>query len=559
MLQIDWIIVFLYFVLVSFYGYWIYRRKKLAEASSADFFLAEGSLSWWAIGASLIASNISAEQMTGMSGSGFQLGLAISSYEWMAALTLIIVAVFFMPVYLKNRIFTMPQFLNERYNSKVAIIMAVFWLLLYIVVNLLSILYLGAVAISGITGWNFTLCVFLLALFSVFIALGGMKVVGYTSAIQVFFLVASGFIALYVSLNMIGGDSGVVKGFSILRSEASDHFHMIFKKDSPFYADLPGISVLIGGMWIANLNYGGCNQYITQRALGASLPVARKGILFAAFLKMLMPVIIVIPGIAIYYLYQHNLIDNSLINITKDGQTIADSNKAYPALLQLLPEGVKGVTVAAFAATVISSLAAKVNSISTIFTLDIYKKVYNKDATEQKLVGMGKAAIIVSTVIGILLTLGLGDALMGEGKQGFQYIQEYTGFVSPGIFAMFLLGFFWKKSTSNAALFATIGGFLFSLLLKFLPGFVNLEALHSIGFAVANKEGVFEIPFLDRMAIVFVLCVIGMYIISIIENRKGVTPHGLIIDTKMFRTSTGFAVGSLIIIGLLVALYTAFW
>lgn len=559
MLQIDWIIVLLYFVLVGLYGYWIFRRKKLAEASSADFFLAEGSLTWWAIGASLIASNISAEQMTGMSGSGFQLGLAISSYEWMAAITLIIVAVFFMPVYLKNKIFTMPQFLHERYNAKVAMIMAVFWLLLYIVVNLLSILYLGAVAISGISGWDFTLCVFLLALFSVFIALGGMKVVGYTSAIQVFFLILSGFIALYISLNMIGGEAGMLKGFTILHAEASDHFQMIFKKDNPNYIDLPGISVLVGGMWIANLNYWGCNQYITQRALGASLPVARKGILFAAFLKMLMPVIIVVPGIAIYYLYTHNMIDNSLINITKDGQVVADSNKAYPALLKLLPVGVKGVTVAAFAATVISSLAAKVNSISTIFTLDIYKKVFNKEATEKRLVYIGKVAIILSTIIGILLTLGLGDALMGEGKQGFQYIQEYTGFVSPGIFAMFLLGFFWKKTTSNAALFATIGGFFFSVILKFLPGVMNLEFLHTVGFAVVNAKGVFEIPFLDRMAIVFILCVIGMYIISTIENKKGVTTHGLEIDAKMFKTSTGFAVGSLIIIGLLVALYTAFW
>jgi len=559
MLQTDWIIVLLYFVLVSLYGYWIYRRKKLAEASSADFFLAEGSLTWWAIGASLIASNISAEQMTGMSGSGFQLGLAISSYEWMAALTLIIVAVFFMPVYLKNRIFTMPQFLHQRYNAKVAMIMAVFWLLLYIVVNLLSILYLGAVAISGISGWSFMLCVFLLAIFSVFIALGGMKVVGYTSAIQVFFLVFSGFIGLYISLNMIGGDGGIVKGFTILRSEASDHFHMIFRKENPNYADLPGICVLIGGMWIANLNYWGCNQYITQRALGASLPVARKGILFAAFLKMLMPVIIVIPGIAIYYLYHHGTIDNSVINITKDGQVVADSNKAYPALLKLLPVGVKGVTVAAFAATVISSLAAKVNSISTIFTLDIYKKVFNKDASEKQLVSIGKVAIIASAAMGILLTLGLGNALMGEGKQGFQYIQEYTGFVSPGIFAMFLLGFFWKKTTSNAALFATIGGFIFSVILKFLPGIVNLESLNSISFAVANSKGVFEIPFLDRMGIVFILCVIGMYIISTIETRKGVTTHGLEIDAKMFKVSTGFAVGAIIIMGLLVALYTAFW
>jgi solute:Na+ symporter, SSS family len=559
MQQIDWIVVFLYFLLVSLYGYWIYKRKKQAEQSSADFFLAEGSLTWWAIGASLIASNISAEQMTGMTGSGFQLGLAISSYEWMAALTLIIVAVFFMPVYLKNKIFTMPQFLNQRYNAKVAMIMAVFWLLLYIVVNLLSILYLGSVAIAGITGWNFLLCVLVLAFFSIMIALGGMKVVGYTSAIQVFFLILSGFIALYISLDIIGGESGMLAGFSILTKEVPDHFEMVFSKDNPSYIDLPGLSVLIGGMWIANLNYWGCNQYITQRALGASLPVARQGLLFAAFLKMLMPVIIVVPGIAIYYMYQHNLIAPELINITKDGKVVADSNKAYPALLQLLPIGVKGVTVAAFAATVVASLAAKVNSISTIFSLDIYKKVFNKNATEAKLISVGKWAIIVSTIIGVLLTLALGDALMGEGKQGFQYIQEYTGFVSPGIFAMFLMGFFWKKTTSNAALFATIGGFFFSVILKFLPGIVDLESLNSIGFAVANAKGVFEIPFLDRMAIVFLLCIIGMVFISNYENRKGITPHGLEIDTTMFKTSTSFMVGSLIIIGMLVALYMAFW
>ena len=221
--------------------------------------------------------------------------------------------------------------------------------------------------------------------------------------------------------------------------------------------------------------------------------------------------------------------------------------------------GVKGVIFAAFAATVVATLAAKVNSISTIFTLDIYKKVFNKEASEKKLVVVGKIAIVISTAIGIFLTLGLGDSLMGEGKQGFQYIQEYTGFVSPGIFAMFLLGFFWKKTTSNAALFATIGGFIISVILKFTPGIIDLEPLHAIGFAVANANGIFEIPFLDRMAIVFVLCLIAMYIISIIENRRGVKTNGLEIDSSMFKTSTGFAVGALIIIGLLVALYSMFW
>ncbi|MGC4020564.1 MAG: sodium/solute symporter [Cyclobacteriaceae bacterium] len=555
---VDYIVLLTYFVIVSFYGYWIYNRKKNQQADSGDFFLAKGNLTWWVIGASLISSNISAEQMTGMSGSGFKLGLAISSYEWMAALTLIIVAIFFMPVYLKNKIYTMPQFLSERYNSRVAMIMAVFWLLLYIVVNLLSILYLGAIAVSGITGWSFVLCVFLLAVISIFIALGGMEVVGYTSAIHVFFLVFSGILGLYVTLNLVSANTGMLKGLSILQGEMPQHFKMIFDKSNSNYIDLPGLSVLLGGMWIANLNYWGCNQYITQRALGASLPVARKGILFAAFLKMVTPLIIVVPGIAIFYLYQHNMIDSSLINITKDGATTADSNRTYPTLLLMLPQGIKGITVAAFAATVIASLAAKVNSISTIFTLDVYKKAFNTNASEEKVVSIGKWAIVFSTVIGILLTLLLGDALMGEGKQGFQYIQEYTGFVSPGIFAMFLLGFFWKKTTSNAALFAMIGGFIFSVILKFLPGMMNLEFLSSTGFSYL-VNGVYEIPFLDRMSIVFMLCIIGMMIISLYENAKGVTPKGLEVDVTMFKPSVSFAVGSLIIIGLLVALYTAYY
>ncbi|MBS1681916.1 MAG: sodium/solute symporter [Bacteroidetes bacterium] len=555
---VDYLVLLIYFVIVSFYGYWIYNRRKNQQADSGDFFLAKGNLTWWVIGASLISSNISAEQMTGMSGSGFKLGLAISSYEWMAALSLIIVAVFFMPVYLKNKIYTMPQFLSERYNSKVAMIMAVFWLLLYIVVNLLSILYLGAIAIAGITGWSFALCVLLLAVVSIFIALGGMEVVGYTSAIHVFFLVFSGVLGLYVTLNLVSGDTGMMKGLALLQHDMPQHFKMIFDKSNSNYIDLPGLSVLLGGMWIANLNYWGCNQYITQRALGASLPVARKGILFAAFLKMVTPLIIVVPGIAIFYLYQHNLIDASLINITKDGVVTADSNKTYPTLLLLLPKGIKGITVAAFAATVIASLAAKVNSISTIFTLDIYKKAFQPNASEEKVVNIGKWAIVVSTFIGIALTLLLGDALMGEGKQGFQYIQEYSGFVSPGIFAMFLLGFFWKKTTSNAALFAMIGGFIFSVVLKFLPGTVNLEFLYSVGLSFP-VNGIFEIPFIDRMGIVFLLCVIGMVLISFYENTKGVKPKGLEVDATMFKPSVSFAVGSLLIMGMLVALYTAYY
>lgn len=554
----DYIVFFIYFIIVSAYGFWIYYKKKSAASDSKDYFLAEGSLTWWAIGASLIASNISAEQMIGMSGSGFKLGLAISAYEWMAAATLIIVAVFFMPVYLKNKIFTMPQFLNQRYNSTVAMIMAVFWLMLYIVVNLMSILYLGALAISGISGLDLTFCILALAIFAILITLGGMKVIGYTDVIQVFFLVLGGLVATYIALNIISGQQGIVKGFSVLTDGASEHFHLIFKKDDPNYGDLPGLSVLIGGMWIANLSYWGCNQYITQRALGASLPVARAGLLFAAFLKMLMPVIVVIPGIAVYYIIKNKIPDISADSLlTSSG--VQDPNKAYPALLSLLPVGLKGLSFAALTAAIVASLAGKANSIATIFTLDIYKKAFKTDASETNLVNVGKITVVVSMLLAVVLSLIVGDALMGEGKQGFQYIQEYTGFVSPGIFAMFILGFFWKKTTSNAALFATIGGFIASVLLKFLPGWIDLAPLHEYGWSVANSHGVFEIPFLDRMLVVFTICVIGMYFISIYENKKGVVTNGLEVDASMFKVSNSFLVGSLIIIAMLVALYTAFW
>jgi SSS family solute:Na+ symporter len=554
----DYIVFFFYFVIVSAYGYWIYNRKKKAAIDSKDFFLAEGSLTWWAIGASLIASNISAEQMIGMSGSGFKLGLAISAYEWMAAATLLIVAIFFMPVYLKNKIFTMPQFLSQRYNERVAMIMAVFWLMLYIVVNLMSILYLGALAISGISGFSIIVCILGLAIFAIFITLGGMKVIGYTDVIQVFFLVLGGLVASYIAMNMISGDAGIGTGFSILTSEASDHFDMIFTKDNPNYIDLPGMSVLIGGMWIANLNYWGCNQYITQRALGASLPVARSGLLFAAFLKMLMPLIVVIPGIAVYYIIENQIPGISAADmLTSSG--VQDPNKAYPALLGLLPVGLKGLAFAALTAAIVASLAGKANSIATIFTLDIYKKAFNKNASENNLVNVGKISVIVAMLMAVLLSMILGEALMGEGKQGFQYIQEYTGFVSPGIFAMFILGFFWKKTTSNAALFATIGGFVFSVVLKFLPGWIDLSSLNTIGWSVPVASGIYEIPFLDRMAIVFLLCITGMYFISVYENKKGIVPKGLEVDASMFKVSTSFAVGALIILTMLVAFYWAFW
>ena len=551
----DYVVFLVYFIIVATYGYMVYRRKKKASTTAShDYFLAEGSLTWWAIGASLIASNISAEQFIGMSGSGFKMGLAISTYEWMAAATLMIVAIFFIPVYLKNKIYTMPQFLHQRYNGTVAMIMAVFWLLLYVVVNLTSILYLGALAINSISGINIYVCMYALGIFAIIITLGGMKVIGYTDVIQVFFLILGGLVTTYLALNLVSekyGGTGTLSGFTLLMAHADDHFHMIFKKDNSNYLDLPGLTVLVGGMWIVNLNYWGCNQYITQRALGADLKTARSGLLFAAFLKLLMPVIVVLPGIAAFVLNQKGYFSHGEL-IDDAGNVMGD--KAYPSLLNLLPAGLKGLSFAALTAAIVASLAGKANSISTIFTLDIYQKKINPLAEEKKLVWVGKVVVIIAMIIAILIAPHLGIE-----KGGFKYIQEYTGFVSPGIFAMFILGFFWKKTTSNAALFATVGGFIFSIVFKFLPKFMDLSFLSGTGFAAKTDAGIYEIPFIDRMGFVFILCVLGMYIISTIENIKGVKTKGLEIDRGMFKLSPSFTVGVLIVCGILTALYTVFW
>jgi SSS family solute:Na+ symporter len=549
----DSFVFLVYFIVVAGYGLWVYRRKKSASSSAShDYFLAEGSLSWWAIGASLIASNISAEQFIGMSGSGYKIGMAIAVYELMAAATLVIVAIFFMPVYLKNRIYTMPQFLEQRYGKTVATTMALFWLGLYVVVNLTSILYLGAIAISSIAGLNLFACMLFLAVFAAVITLGGMKVIGYTDVLQVLCLVVGGLVTTWIALDLVaklGGGHGATHGATTLFHSAREHFDMVLSRDNPNYMDLPGLSTLIGGMWIVNLNYWGCNQYITQRALGASLPTARKGLLFAAFLKLLMPVIIVLPGIAAFALDKSGALGDAM---RRGGELNPD--RAYPTLLAMLPSGLKGVAFAALTAAVVASLAGKANSIATIFTLDIYNKRFYPDASERKMVWVGRVSVIVAMAIAVLIA-----PLMGiDKKGGFQYIQEYTGFVSPGILAMFLLGFFWKKTTSAAAMFATIGGLALSIILKFLPGMMDLSFLAPIGFAVPNAAGVYEIPFIDRMFIVFWVVVAGMAAISLLGRRDGALKR-MHIDRTLFRVDGAFAFGSAAICVLLAAVYGAWW
>ena len=536
----DYSVFLLYFVVVSAYGLYIYHRRKSGQMNTRDFFLAEGSLTWWAIGASLIASNISAEHFIGMSGSGFALGLAISTYEWMAAATLIIVAVFFLPVYLRNRIYTMPQFLEVRYNATVSTIMAIFWLLVYVFVNLTSIIYLGALAINAISGISFVICVVGLGLFSIIVTLGGMKVIGYTDVVQVAVLILGGLVTTYLALNMVSQHFGfgedVFMGARVMHEKASTHFHMIFDSSHRYYSDLPGLSVLVGGMWINNLNYWGCNQYIIQRALGADLKTARNGILFAAFLKLLVPVIAVLPGIAAYVLYQEGLFQQEMVNEAG----VVKPDHAYPTLLNLLPPGLKGLAFAALTAAIVASLAGKANSIATIFSLDIYKKYFHRQASERQLVRTGRWTVIVAMVVASLVAPALSNL-----EQAYQFIQEYVGFISPGVLAIFLMGFFWKRTTSTAALTGALLTIPLSTLLKYLPYWTS---------------GAFpDYPFLDRMSIVFVFLIALMVAISLADRRSAHQPVVIEIDTRMFRTSPSFIVGSVLIVGILTALYTVFW
>ena len=559
---IDYVIFIIYFLVVASYGYWIYRRKKKTSMDTKDFFLAEGSLTWWAIGASLIASNISAEQFIGMSGNGFSVGVAVAAYEWIAAIALIIVAVWFMPVYLKNKIFTMPQFLKTRYNETVSLIMAIFWLFLYVFVNLTSILFLGALAINSLVGnGNFHLIMIGLSVFALLITLGGMKVIGYTDVIQVAVLIIGGLATTYLALTMVsehfGLGSNVLAGFQALMKDSPDHFKMIMQKpaaDAPQqeinkYLMLPGLSMYLAGQWIVNLNYWGCNQYITQRALGANLQTARNGILFAGLLKLMMPVIVMLPGIAAFVLYRNGALQNEM---APGGHFNADN--AYSAILGFLPTGLKGLSLAALTAAIVASLAGKANSISTIFTLDIYKKYVRKEANEKQLVWTGRLVIVAAMLLAILFTwndlLGIG----GEG--GFTFIQKYTGFISPGVFAMFLLGMFWKRTTGAAAVAGIVTGFVLSVVFNnYAPQWFGNETLLYTAFP--NGKGKYEIPFLICMGWAFFFTVLVMVLMSLAGPK--VNPKAFELDASMFRVKPATMVLIVITLLILSALYVRFW
>ncbi len=543
--SLDLTIFIGYCLLIILMGYLVSREKKGHVKNSNDYFLASKALPWWAVGASLIASNISAEQFIGMSGSGFALGLAISTYEWMAAATLVIVAIFFLPVYLKEGISTMPEFLLRRYDSRVRTVMAIFWLLVYVFVNLTSILYLGALSLNTILGIPLGYGIAGLAVFAMLYSIyGGLKAVAWTDVVQVFFLVAGGLATTYLALSIVG-EGDVLGGFTSLIAKAPAHFKMIIQEGEMMipdgaggyrdaYLDLPGISVLIGGMWVINLNYWGFNQYITQRALAAkSLNEAQKGVIFAGFLKLLMPLIVVIPGIAAYVIVSEGIDTTFIQSMTDPEAGIIKSDRAYPTLLQLLPSGLKGLAFAALTAAIVSSLASMANSTSTIFTLDIYKNFFDRGASEKRQVLVGRVTAIAAFFIAALVAPALRQL-----DQAFQYIQEYTGFVSPGVFAIFIFGFFWKKTTSNAALTA---------------------AALTIPLSTAFKFITPNLPFIDRMGLVFLIISVLIIGISLYEGKGKDHPKGIEITPDLFKTSTKFKVGAILIAGILVGLYTAFW
>lgn len=535
----DVIVFLIYLAAVAGYGYYIHRRRK--GGGSKEFFLAEGSLTWWAIGASIIASNISAEHFIGMSGSGFALGLAIASYEWMAAAALIVVAVVFIPLYRENGIYTMPQFLAKRYNNHVSTIMAVWWLLIYVFVNLTSIIYLGALAIHSVTGISFIVCIAGLVIFSILVTLGGMNVIGYTDVVQVLVLIIGGLVTTYLALVLVsvsfGYESNVLTGLRLIGEKADSHLHMIFSSDHPYYSDLPGLSVIIGGMWINNLNYFGCNQYITQRALGADIKTARKGLLFAAYLKLFIPVIAVLPGIAVWVLYQNGAFHAEMM----DAAGVVKPDHAYPTLLSLLPPGMKGLAFAALTAAIVASLAGKANSISTIFALDIYKKYLNKEASEKNLVFTGRWTVVVSLGLAALVAPALQNL-----DQAYQFVQEYVGFISPGVLGIFLLGFFWKRTTSAASLMAALLTVPLSAFLKFLPSW---------------SGGWFpDLPFMDRMTLTFFILIALMILMSLLSPASAIQHDRLLkIERSYFKVGMPFVISSLVILGILVAIYAAYW
>jgi SSS family solute:Na+ symporter len=542
---LDYFIFIAYALLILGVGLWVSRDKKGHQKNAEDYFLASKSLPWWAIGASLIAANISAEQFIGMSGSGFASGLAIASYEWMAAITLIIVGKYFLPIFIEKGIYTIPEFVEQRYSTNLKTILAVFWIALYIFVNLTTVLYLGSLALETIMGIPMVYGVIGLALFAAAYSLyGGLSAVAWTDVIQVVFLILGGLVTTYIALNTVSNGEGVVQGLKTIYDAVPERFAMILDTSNPEYKNLPGLGVLVGGMWVANLYYWGFNQYIIQRTLAAkSLAEAQKGIILAAFLKLVIPLVVVIPGIAAYVMIHDPEIMGRLGEAgLKNLPSVEQADKAYPWLLQFLPVGLKGVAFAALAAAIVSSLASMLNSTSTIFTMDIYRQYINKDASDKTTVNVGRISAAIALIIASIMA-----PLLGGIDQAFQFIQEYTGVVSPGILAVFLLGLFWKKTTNKGAIIGALVSIPIAMYFKVAPK----------GWSTSTFF--MDVPFMDQMGYTCILTMLVIVLVSLNENKGVDDSKAIPITRNMFKTKPKFNIGAFAIMIILVALYSLFW
>ena len=515
---LDLTIVAIYCIGIIGLATYVSRQSAGHERSAEDYFLAGRSLPWWAIGASLIAANISAEQIIGMSGQGFVVGMAIATYELTAAIALIVMAKFFLPLFLEKKIYTMPQFLEQRFDKRVSLVLSFFWLAIYIFINLTSVLWLGSLAINALTGIHEIYGLVLLAGLSLAYSLwGGLKAVALTDIIQVVLLIFGGLAVSYIALTTIG-DGKLISGLVIVYNEVPEKFDMILSSDNPAYSDLPGVWVLIGGLWIAHFAYWGFNQYITQRALGAkSLPEAQKGVMFAAYLKLLMPLVIVLPGICAAVLYP----------------ALEISDQAYPTMMALLPHGLLGLTFAALIAAIVSSLASMTNSISTIFTMDVYRSFAKTEASQGKLITIGRCAALISLFIAVCVA----QPLLGDLDSAFQYIQEFTGFFTPGILVIFLVALFWKKATTMSVLIAAGTSLFLSIFIWYVFP---------------------EYPFIHRMGVVFLISGLTCYMTALIQ---GYTDQEKAIDLNgiNFSTSKGFNYSTVAIVAVLTVIYGLLW
>jgi solute:Na+ symporter, SSS family len=556
---LDWVIFVSYGVLIMSIGLWVSRDKKGHEKNSEDYFLAGKSLPWWAIGASLIAANISAEQFIGMSGSGFAIGLAIASYEWMAALTLLIVGKYFLPIFIDKGLYTIPQFIEKRFSTQLKTILALFWLALFVFVNLTAVLFLGAKALDTIMGNGdgslFMISIIGLGLFAASYSLwGGLSAVAWTDVVQVVLLIIGGAITSIIGLQQLTPDGGILDGLNHLVTVAPEKFSMIISKGEIItpdgkdaWWDLPGIAVLVGGMWVANLYYWGFNQYIIQRTFAAkSLKEAQKGIAFAAFLKIILPFIVVLPGIIAFVLNaspEGVLIPDMLDPSFKrpDGSIINDN--AAPWLIQkYVPSGIKGLVLAALAAAIVSSLASMLNSTATIFTMDIYKPIINKLATEKQMVNVGRISAAIALIVAIFIA-----PMLGNLGQAFQFIQEYTGIVSPGILAVFVTGLFWKKTKNKSAILGVIASIPIAMFFKVGPNGWSDSPIFVI------------LPFMHQMMITCLASIAVIVIASEIEGKGQPDEKQIILKPGIFKTSESFNISSAIILLILAFIYTIFW